>query len=234
MNTLETILLSLSGTGALIAILAYLSKSLLTTFLSKDLENHKTELKAKSELAIEEFKSSLTLESQKRIIEYSSLHTKRAELVAELYGKLNELEGIIRRLQYEYMGREIREDLDQKYYKQKREEWELVDGIHSLTDSEGEKVKLLHNALMEFWPFYSKNRIYFPTTVCTLIDKYSGLASFVAGNYHNIALKDNDGNLYVAPVVKNVWDGAERTMPEVLRMLVVEFRSLLGVESDAS
>jgi len=50
-------------------------------------------------------------------------------------------------------------------------------------------------------------------------------------NYHNVAIKDKDGNLWVNPEVKRVWDGAVATIPGLLTLLEREFRDLLGVTS---
>lgn len=230
----QALITTLGGTGILVAALAWLSRSLISSLLTKDFEKYKAELKSKSELAIEEFKSSMQLESQKRIIEYTSLHGKRAEVIADLYSRLFQLQGWIQRLLFEYQHREIREDLDKKYYQKNREEWKLVEGIHTLSAEEEQKVKELSSHMSELYEFYGKYKIYFSSNTCDLIDRFSTLASYLATNYQNVALKDNDGNLYVNPDVKVVWDRAIETIPTLLVELEKEFRSILGVDENQS
>lgn len=60
----------------------------------------------------------------------------------------------------------------------------------------------------------------------------SKTASFT--NYQNVALKDEKGNLYVSSEVKKVWDKAIETIPQLLSLLEVEFRDILGVKSQQS
>jgi hypothetical protein len=76
----QVLLTTLGGTSVLITALAWLSKTIISSIFTKDLEKFKAELKESGDLAIEKFRSKIQLEAQKRIIEYSSLHERRAEL----------------------------------------------------------------------------------------------------------------------------------------------------------
>src|SRR4051794_18590985 len=105
----QALLTTLGGTGILVAAAAWLTKQLVTAFLSKDLEKFKSELKAKNDLAIEEFKSRLQSEVQKTVIAYSSLHTKRAKLIADLYRRLAGLQSGIQHVLMELGRREYSE-----------------------------------------------------------------------------------------------------------------------------
>lgn len=73
MEAWQTILIAFGGNAALIAVLAWAGKSLVSQWLSKDIEKHKVELQKSA------------LEHQ---IIFSRLHDKRAEVVAEVYSLL--------------------------------------------------------------------------------------------------------------------------------------------------
>lgn len=228
----EAVIKTLGGMGAIVVAMAWLSKKLITSVLAKDLEKFKIQLQSKSDLAIEDFKSKVQLESQKRIIEYTSLHGRRAEIIAELYGLIYELYQSIQKLLFEYQHREIREDIDRKYYQEKRQDWEMKPGIHTLIEHEQARMDELSSKTRNFFEFYGRHKIYFDPGICDLIDRFSTLSSYLATNYEEIALKDNEGNLYVNPEVKRVWDKAIETIPGLLQLLENEFREILGVGTD--
>lgn len=228
----QALLTTLGETTVLVAALAWLSKTIISSALSKDLEKFKADLKSNGDLAIEKFKSEIQLESQKRIIEYSSLHGRRAELIADLYGRLFSLYNSVQRVLFEYERRKIREDVDKTSPFAKREPWEMVPGIHLLNETEAKRVKDLSDLASDFHEFYGQHKIYFTPEVCNLIDRFSALASYMAMNYENVALKDENGNLYVNPKVKEVWDKAIEAIPLLLWTLENEFRSILGVDGE--
>lgn len=81
----EDLLRTLGGMAILVTAMAWLSKSLLTNLLSRDLERFKSELQASSQRSVESLKATLQIEAHRRATEYSALHAKRAELISELY-----------------------------------------------------------------------------------------------------------------------------------------------------
>jgi len=227
----QTIITTLGGTSILVAALAWLTKSIISSTLSKDLEKFKASLKSKGDLAIEQFKSEIQLESQKKIIEYSALHEKRAELIAELYSRLFHINNSIQKVLIKFRHREIRVDVDKKSPLGKRKPWEMIPGLEILNEDEEATIKHLSNFISDFHEFYGKYKIYFNPDVCDLIERFSVLASYMAINYENVALKDENGNLCVNPKVKEVWDKAIKVIPVMLSTLEGEFRSILGIHS---
>lgn len=119
----------LGTTGIITVALAWLVRSLIRSFLAKDLENYKSNLKAQSDIAIEQLKSLLQIEAHKKSIEFSSLHEKRASMIADLYVHLYNMWGFIQRLHFAYQHREIKEDIDRKYLRKNRKEWQLEPGM---------------------------------------------------------------------------------------------------------
>jgi hypothetical protein len=226
----QALLKTLGETGLIVAGLAWLSKQIILSVFTKDLEKFKADLKSKGDLAIEKFKTEIQLEAQKRMVEYSSLHERRAGLIADLYSRLYQLYNSIQKVLFEYERRQIREDVNRKDPSfSKRQPWEKIPGIHFLDSDEQKQLKELSTLVSEFHNFYSTHKIYFTPQVCNLIDRFAGLAAYLKMNYENVALKDKDGNLYVNPEVKEVWDKAVEAIPLLLLNLEGEFRTILGV-----
>ncbi len=225
----DEIIKTLGGSAILVAALAWLARSLLTKLLSKDLEKFKSDLQVSSQQSIEGFKSSLQIEAHRRSIEFSALHSKRAEFVAELYAKLQSLYRGFLGLCLELGRREGRVEKYAENILKDPEPWVLKPGIHLLSPEEEEKAKALQKSTREFLAFYSEQKIYFSPEVCGLIDDFATLTGYMAMMYENVALKNEDGHLFVNPVVKDVWDKAGGKIPMLLVALEKEFRLLLGV-----
>lgn len=83
-----TVITSSTITGLIIAAITYLAKSLLSTWLSKDIEKFKADLVREKDKEIERLKAEISLKSfisQKR---FSNIYEKRASILAELYAKM--------------------------------------------------------------------------------------------------------------------------------------------------
>jgi hypothetical protein len=209
-----------------IAAIAWFAKSVFSLIFSKDLEKFKNDLNANSEKSIEKFRSNVQLEAQKRVIEYTLLHGKRGQIIADFYAQLADLYICIERLMSQYRMREIKEQIEK----------ELPDLASppkqiGLTAEEQQAIDAVHACNKKLFEFYKKNRIYFSLAICNLTDRFCGLASYLAIEYLDVTYKDEAGNLYVNPKVKEVWDKAIETIPQLLTQLELEFRDILGVKS---
>jgi hypothetical protein len=76
---------------ASVGALSWLTKSLLTHWLSKDLDAHKERLAAHSALELERLKAELHAAAKEREIRFAALHARRAEGIARLYGSYVQL-----------------------------------------------------------------------------------------------------------------------------------------------
>lgn len=84
---MELLLAALSGSGitvALLAIAAHLGRSQLAHWLNKDLERERARLATD----VERVKADLTKLNAEHTVRFTSLHAKRAEVVAKLYSLL--------------------------------------------------------------------------------------------------------------------------------------------------
>lgn len=91
---LEYILQFVFPSSILIAAISWLIKSLISIYINKDIESYKIKLQERSNKEIEELKSNLQIVTHEKQTAYSSLYQKRAELLSELYGLVNELHGL--------------------------------------------------------------------------------------------------------------------------------------------
>ena len=172
---------------------------------------------------LESLKSKLHLETQKQVIEYTSLHDKQAQIIADFYAQLAGLYICIERLMRQYQLRVMKEEIekDHPYIPRSKQ--------IGLTVKEQQAIDAVHACNKDLFEFYRKNRIYFSLAICNLTDRFCGLASYLAMEYHDVTYKDEAGNLYVNSKVKEVWDKAIETIPQLLTQLEIEFRDILSV-----
>ena len=88
METWEIVFTSILGSFSLVVVLSYLSKSLVTQWLTKDIEFYKKELKLESDKAIEELKYTLQMQAFEHQVRFNYIHETRAKVIADLYSKI--------------------------------------------------------------------------------------------------------------------------------------------------
>jgi hypothetical protein len=88
METWQTILLAIGGNTALLAVLAWLARTLISQSFSRDLERHKAALTSQTQSATERLRHELQLIAQEHQVTFSKLQERRANVIAEAYGLL--------------------------------------------------------------------------------------------------------------------------------------------------
>jgi hypothetical protein len=83
MDPLTSLLVAIGANAAILAVLGFLARSLINSWLAKDLEKFKFELKSASDTAFESLKSDLQRAAFEHQVRFSKLHEKRAEVIAE-------------------------------------------------------------------------------------------------------------------------------------------------------
>jgi len=86
----EQLIAIIGGSTVLIGAVAWLTRSIIVHFLSKDIENYKMRLKAETDQKLEELRNSFRMRAFEHETRFLRLHEKRAEILAELYKKLVE------------------------------------------------------------------------------------------------------------------------------------------------
>jgi hypothetical protein len=84
---LEMILQSIASATISAGIVAYLAKSLLSLWINKNLESHKSNL----EKELERFRKNLEDKSLEHEVKFTKLHEMRAQILGETYSKLRRL-----------------------------------------------------------------------------------------------------------------------------------------------
>jgi len=80
------------GGGVLLGAAAYLIKTALTQRLAQEAETFKTRLKADADAEIERLKHSHQITALEHQVRFSKLRERRAEIIAELYRRLVEVD----------------------------------------------------------------------------------------------------------------------------------------------
>ena len=146
MTAWESLLLALGGNAALLAVLAWLARSLLTQVFAKDLETFKSDLAAASTASTTRLTHELHLVAQEHQILVTKLHERRAQIVAEVYGLLVEAQWACQDFAspMEFVGEPTKK----------------------------EKYSTAMNAAAEFYRHFDKNRIYLPQDLCAQLDEF--------------------------------------------------------------
>jgi hypothetical protein len=146
MDPWQTILVVVGGNAALLGVLAWLARSLVSQLLLKDLEKFKADLARSSAEEATRLGHQLTLVAQEHQAVVSRLHEKRAEVIAQVYSLLVEVQ------------------------------WasQQFSSPASFTDDPPKKQQYVSalNAAAEFFRYFDKNRIYLPQSICERLDAF--------------------------------------------------------------
>lgn len=100
---MEAVWIALGGNVALLAVVAFLGKALISQWLNKDLDRFKQELTHQGAQQLETLRSNLQIAASEHAIILTKLQEKRAEIIGELYGQISagvrELTSYVRPLQ---------------------------------------------------------------------------------------------------------------------------------------
>lgn len=218
MDAWQTILIAFGGNAALLAILGWLTKSLVEgllakdvtkfrTSLDKDLEQFKASLTAQTSSAVERLRHDLQLSAMEHQVRFSNLHEKRASVIAELYGRLVQAT------------------------------WE-TESFVSLIEWSGEPSKkekyvTAYNSLVDFFRFFEKNKIYLPENSCKQIDEFARSIRSKAIDY-GAYIVDSDETMTAEflkerrEIWREAWKYFREQVPPAKAGLETELRSLLG------
>ncbi len=211
METWQTILLAFGGNAALLAVLGVIGKSLLDKLIVRDTKQFESDLKAKSDAAIERLKNELQLKTIEHQVRFSRLHEKRAAVIAELYGFL--VEAL----------------------------WDAESFLSLMEwagePNKNEKHQIAMNKLADLYRYFDKHRIYLPTELCSSLEQLiREVRALVINlgvyfNFHEDSL--NEHTRQEKYKIWNAgWEAIKNQVPLARLSLENEFRSLLGAASN--
>ncbi len=103
-DVIVTVFTTIGGGAVLLGAAAYLMRAALAQRLLLDAEGFKSQLKASADAEIERLKIALQMRALEHEVRFSKLHEKRAEVIAELYGRLVEISMLAHQYAYEDRG----------------------------------------------------------------------------------------------------------------------------------
>lgn len=210
--------------------LAWLFKALVGAFLSKDLEAHKARLQVQSQAEIEKLKSELAMVAQRQATEFATLHAKRAELIAELYGLLLSLEravGILA-IRLDYVAARALESKEVgSSGADSGSNFENV--LPQLGEYEMELIRKVEDAHLNFMGCFRPSRIYLPEDLCESIVRATSSAARFSIDFEQLAVSfDRLGAEEMMKLTQSLLSLASEWQVS-LDLLEGEFRILMGV-----
>lgn len=205
MSTLEIILTSIGGSAILFAIVGWLVKSIISQLLEKDFEHFKLNLQANAQMELEKFKAELKRSSYEHQITFGKLHEKRAEIIADLYAKIIDLQDSV-----EVYARNL---------------------LGVTSEKNKENLKVIWMAADSFKECYNKNKIFLSEGMCELIeDLNNNLSSTVSELSMHLEMEEMTAE--TDPLYR-AWEKAEQEIADkvsiIRRDIENDFRKLLGV-----
>ena len=94
----QEFLATFGGQTALLAAVAYLIKTLVSSRLEKDAEAFKADLKRNSEIEIERLKNALQMTALEHQVRFSKLHEQRVEIIGKLSVLIQNVPILVQRL----------------------------------------------------------------------------------------------------------------------------------------
>ena len=163
------------------------------------LETLKAQLKASGEVELERRKHELALEASRFNARYARLQEKRASVIAEVYGNLNETYIALKQFttSAEWAGGPTR-----------KEQSELLSEKHK-----------------SFFQSFVRQRIYFPEIIADRLDKINS-DMIVAGNTYVLVVQR--GGPEQTKIWKEVFEKVDGPIRDALRELERELRILMG------
>jgi len=223
MTPFGEVLVVLGGNATLLVILGFLSRSLLQTWLAKDLkrfeadlqsrasselERLKCELKAQADVSIEQLKSRLQQVVIEHQVRFSRLHQRRAEAIEQLYSRACDLE--LEAARYaSTMGRGGSEQ----------------DGT--------EMYQMVLNKLRDFDNYRDRHRIYLSDELDALLCDFVTAVRepiVVIGVYGDFGIATHETLRQYGETILQAVRAMSQHVPSVRSKLITEFRAILSGE----
>ena len=191
----------------MLGAVAWLIKSIVTHFLSKDIDSYKMNIKYSHEADLEQFRSSLKMMAFEHETRFSRLHEKRADILALLYEKLAEAVSAAA---------------------------SFISPVEREGDpSKIEKYKKAMEKMVAFYIFFDRKRIFLSEPLCTEIDEFVDIIrdSTIEMSVY-LDVKPGDGEVYKekTQIMRKAWKSVKDSIvPDARKSLENEFRKILEV-----
>jgi hypothetical protein len=210
MTMTDELIKFLGGTTIVVAAVAWLIKSLVSHFLSKDVESYKQQLQSESTVELERLRHELRLLASAHEKQMHLLQEQRAKTIAELYSKLIDFLAAAESFAniVEWSGEPPKE----------------------------KKAELLGEKAIVFYEYFRCNRIYFTEDLCQKVDALFKEVNTSMLSYRfwmARAKKSDQASIKMDDAWDKAWDLMQEKVPLLLSAIETEFRTLLGVSASA-
>jgi hypothetical protein len=209
MDPLTLVLTAVGGQAVVVALIAWLGRSVMSQLLARELEEFKSRLSREVAISIEQTKHQFSLRAFEYQITFSKLHEKRLQVVADLYEKLI----ISTNAALEFSAQDVEGGSPEWKVR-----YEAVTGaVASLRDSA------------------QAAKLYLPAALADEVGKYAGrLHAEVLGLAVNTKLPEGSVPRQGQENRREHWQHANRffhdRLPVALQALEDEFHKLVGAE----
>ncbi len=199
------VIATIGGYAAVLGGLGYLVKSLLDKLIVRDTKLFETNLKMKSDAAIEKLRNDFQIQTIEHQVRFSRLHEKRAQVVAELNGRLAELL------------------------------WEAESFLSPMEfagePDKNKKYALAMNKIVECLQYFDKHRIYLPSDLCASLEELMlkvralviKFGVYVQIDQHSVESRKAKDKIWI-----DGWEAIKNEIPIARKALEDDFRKLLG------
>lgn len=201
---IENLIFFLGGSSVLLASVGWLTKSIVSHYLTKDVEIYKQKIKYDLERELEEFKYKLQIEAQQKHIMFTKLHEKRAEILVILYEK-------VQRVQSFALG--------------------FAGSLLFCTGNIREERSVQAcNASKELIQFYNSNRIYFPETVEIALHELVEMVYGIIQEYDASCILPDNKKKFEEKFSQSISENS-KMFSSINKMIEHEFKVLLGADT---
>lgn len=201
---LLSILENLCIFGAGLTVLGFLSRTIIIHWLNKDVEKYKAKLQNAHDVEMEKLRNELNIRYIEHDIRFRSIYEKQAEIIAETYSLLYELNRSVD----SYVA-----ILEQTGEPSKEDKFESV-------------IK----AYDDFKTYFYPRKIYFPQNISKEIENLSNTLVRISNEFSQGRWREQSG---IPTKDQNYWEETSKmireTIPPLLRQLENDFQKILGV-----
>jgi hypothetical protein len=206
-DVIITTFTTVGGTGVALAAGTYLLRTSVTQWMTRDAEKFKAQLKSDADSEIERLKHSLQVAAVEHQVRFSSLHERRAQVIAEVYERLARV--------YE----------ESRIFTQT--------GVYATYSSlQFEHYSKVYKSNYDLFLFVQYRRIYLPADVCRLLDnclQAMNRAVIDANVYSQVESVNSDQMMREKhEALRNVHTAIMEDVPKMKGLLEAEFRKILG------
>ena len=189
---------------AALGTLAFVGKSLIGRWLSRNLEKYKAELQATNARDIEKLRADLKLAGFEYEIRFAELHKQQAKVIDNFYELLVAAKGRVR-----LMGAVSVSDDESRLSSEERVQ---------------KRVETAHKEINDLIEYYTRNRLYFKESTCNKIDH---LLHTFQDTFMDFKVASPEPK-----VQEERWDQAHRAVakqiPKIMQSVEKDFREILG------